>query len=293
MIEIISHNHASELISLSGAYLEQNESENNWPIYLVYGLAEDPDFYGYKFPLLLSILEDGRSVGVAIISQHSRSILSKIGTEVQPAIAHLVHYLREVDIQIPRLLGPAVATQAFADCWVENRPSVSAEVAMRMRLFEARAVANLPLSPGKLRLACMDDHPLTARWSSAYSEEIFGESVDFDRTKSWVEQAIKNQRLHIWDNAGPVSIVTLGRPTKNGVAIHGVYTPPEHRNKGYATSCVWSLTKKLLAERYSFCCLYTDLSNPTSNSIYTKIGYVPMGDALEFDFVSSDEHTGT
>ena len=29
MIEIISHNHASELVSLSGAYLEQNESENN------------------------------------------------------------------------------------------------------------------------------------------------------------------------------------------------------------------------------------------------------------------------
>ena len=139
----------------------------------------------------------------------------------------------------------------------------------------------------------MDDHPLTARWSSAYSEEIFGESVDFDRTKSWVEQAIKNQRLHIWDNAGPVSIVTLGRPTKNGVAIHGVYTPPEHRNKGYATSCVWSLTKKLLAERYSFCCLYTDLSNPTSNSIYAKIGYVPVGDALVFDFISSDGHNGT
>ena len=29
MIEIQFHNHASELISLSGAYLEQNESENN------------------------------------------------------------------------------------------------------------------------------------------------------------------------------------------------------------------------------------------------------------------------
>ena len=31
MIEIRSHSHASELISLSGAYLEQNESENNRP----------------------------------------------------------------------------------------------------------------------------------------------------------------------------------------------------------------------------------------------------------------------
>ena len=32
MIEIRSHNDANELISLSGAYLELNESENNLPI---------------------------------------------------------------------------------------------------------------------------------------------------------------------------------------------------------------------------------------------------------------------
>ena len=44
-LEIISHNHASELISLSGAYLEQNESENNLPIGLAYRLAEDPYYY--------------------------------------------------------------------------------------------------------------------------------------------------------------------------------------------------------------------------------------------------------
>ena len=40
--------------------------------------------------------------------------------------------------------------------------------------------------------------------------------------------------------------------------------------------------------RLFICSLYTDLSNPTSNSIYTKIGYVPIGDALELDFLSSE-----
>ena len=32
MVKIQSHNDANELISLSGAYLELNESENNLPI---------------------------------------------------------------------------------------------------------------------------------------------------------------------------------------------------------------------------------------------------------------------
>ena len=42
----------------------------------------------------------------------------------------------------------------------------------------------------------------------------------------------------------------------------------------------------LLSERYSFCSLFADQANPTSNSIYAKIGYVPLGDALEFDFAN-------
>ena len=156
---------------------------------------------------------------------------------------------------------------------------------MRLRVFEARQVADLPLSKGKLRLARMDDHLLMAQWFVAFSEET-GESADLESAKKRAEQHIKAQRLYIWDRGAPVSIAAAARPTRNGITINRVYTPPEHRNKGYATSCVWSLTQKMLTDHYSFCSLYTDLSNPTSNSIYAKIGYVPIGDALAFDFQS-------
>ncbi len=129
----------------------------------------------------------------------------------------------------------------------------------------------------------MEDLSLVARWLAAFSEET-SLSADFNRTKSQAVKHIKDQQLYVWDHRGPVSIAKESRPTKNGTTINAVYTPPEHRNEGYATSCVLSLTKKLLSNRYSFCCLYTDLSNPTSNSIYSKIGYMPIGEALEFDF---------
>ena len=42
MVEIRSHNHASELISLSGTYLEQHESENNLPMVLFIGSPRVP-----------------------------------------------------------------------------------------------------------------------------------------------------------------------------------------------------------------------------------------------------------
>ncbi|MCY3722904.1 MAG: hypothetical protein OXG97_11850 [Candidatus Poribacteria bacterium] len=82
MIEIQSHNHASELISLSGAYLEQNESENNLPIGLAYRLAEDPYYYGSELPLLLSILEHGKVVGVSLMTPPKRIILSRINANI-------------------------------------------------------------------------------------------------------------------------------------------------------------------------------------------------------------------
>ena len=284
MIDLITHNHASELISLSGAYLEQNESENNLPIGLAYRLAEDPYYYGSELPLLLSILEHKRVIGVAVMTPPKRIILSRIDANIQTAIVHLVDYLREIDVQIPGVVGPEAAVQVFSDCWIGSIDGVSARIEKRMRIFEARNVRNLPLSPGELRFARMDDHPLMAKWIAALSEAI-GEPTSFDSAKSRAEKLITDQQLYIWDNNGPVSIAGVSRPMKNGATIGVVYTPPKHRNKGYATSSVLLLTKKLLSDGYSFCSLYTDLANPTSNSIYTKIGYVPVGDALSYDFV--------
>ena len=285
MVEIISHNYASELISLSGAYLEENESENNLPIGLAYRLAEDPYYYGSELPLLLSILEQRKVVGVAVMTPPKRLILSRINANLQATIVHLMDYLREIDVQIPGVVGPEAEAQTFSHCWVESIDGVSVSMDKRMRVFEARSVMDLPLSPGKLRFARPDDHPLMAQWVFDLSEAI-DEPTSFEGARSRAEKLIKDQQLYIWDNDGPVSIAGVSRPMKNGTAIGLVYTPPEHRNNGYATSSVLLLTKKLLSDGYSFCSLYTDLSNPTSNSIYTKISYVPIGDALAFDFVA-------
>lgn len=282
MPEIIHHASASELIALSGACLEARESENNLPLGLAYALAKDPLRYGPEPPLLLSVLEQGEVVGMAVMTPPRRLVLSTF--VANGVMAHLVRYLLKTDALIPGVVGPASQAQAFSACWAEAVPSASPRVAARMRVFEARTVAAVPLSAGELRLASMADYPLMAQWMAAFSQEALGEPADSDQTKKDAERAIGDGQLHLWDCNGPVSIAKASRPLRNGTTINAVYTPPEQRNKGYATSCVASLTKKLLSEHYSFCSLFADLSNPTSNSIYEKIGYVPLGDALDFDF---------
>ena len=285
MIEILPHETADDLISTSGAFLELHESENNLSIGLMYGLARNP--YGAEPPLLLSILDTGRAVGVAIRTQGRKLILSRMDTRIEEAIVRLVRYLRENEFSIPGVVGPMAEARAFSDFWAEAVPGVSSRLAMRMRVFEVREVADVPLTDGELRLAGLDDHVLMAQWIADFSEAI-GEPADFEAAVRGAERYIQAEQLYIWDFGGPVSIAKTSRATRNGITVNTVYTPREYRNKGYATSCVWSLTKKLLTDRYSFCSLYTDLSNPTSNSIYSKIGYSPVGDALAFGFVSPD-----
>ncbi len=51
------------------------------------------------------------------------------------------------------------------------------------------------------------------------------------------------------------------------------------------TDCLKSPPKWLsLREGRRFCCLHADLANPTSNTIYRKIGFVPVADFQEYTF---------
>ena len=49
-----------------------------------------------------------------------------------------------------------------------------------------------------------------------------------------------------------------------------VYTPPGHRNCGYASALVATVSSAVRTKGQR-CILYTDLGNPTSNAIYRAI----------------------
>ena len=76
----------------------------------------------------------------------------------------------------------------------------------------------------------------------------------------------------------PVSFGGFGGLTPNGIRIGPIYTPPELRRRGYASALTAALTQMLLDRGRRFCFLFTDLANPTSNSIYQRIGFRPIGD---------------
>jgi predicted GNAT family acetyltransferase len=83
-----------------------------------------------------------------------------------------------------------------------------------------------------------------------------------------------------------VSLCGYGGRTPHGTRIGPVYTPPDLRARGYGSAVTAHATKEQLDGGRDYCFLYTDLSNPTSNKIYMKIGYERVCDSAEYAFDS-------
>jgi predicted GNAT family acetyltransferase len=90
----------------------------------------------------------------------------------------------------------------------------------------------------------------------------------------------------LWqDEAGATVSLAARRAAAAGVArVAPVYTLHEHRRRGYGTAITAACTADALDRGAQRVVLFTDLANPTSNAIYRRIGYRPIGARREVVF---------
>ncbi len=117
-----------------------------------------------------------------------------------------------------------------------------------------------------------------------HREATTGDHSTLEELRYEAQLKIQDRHFFLWDDGEPVALAGKTRPTPNGCCIGPVYTPLEFRRKGYATALTAALSQLLLDEGKQFTALFTDLANPTSNSIYQKIGYRPVCDLDEYRF---------
>ena len=123
---------------------------------------------------------------------------------------------------------------------------------------------------------------MLVHWYKAFAiEAIRAVEGDVERI---VKHHLNQNNLYFWQDRTPVSMVCGRVSTPNSSRIGPLYTPPEYRRKGYATSCVAALSQTLLERGCRFCFLLTDVANPTSNHIYRIIGYQPVCDWHDYSF---------
>lgn len=204
--------------------------------------------------------------------------VENIGTNV---IHEMVLFLHNNQYDVPGVIGPAKQVDEFVKKW-QALTSNQLELHMNQFIYQLDKVRITPNKNGKLIKATSEHESTIAKWLYFFGQEA-KMSITKERAKEMAKSYITNQSVYLWEVEGqPVSMVNNSRRTKNGVTVNAVYTPDEHKRKGYATNAVAALSQKLLDTGFQFCSLYTDAANPTSNNIYKKIGYYETGTSVVY-----------
>ncbi|HEX7003362.1 MAG TPA: GNAT family N-acetyltransferase [Trueperaceae bacterium] len=200
-------------------------------------------------------------------------------------LAALEPLLSALDPGLGGVLGPREVADAFAHAWTRGT-GARAELTFRQRIYRLERVEPVRGVEGRGRSAGEEDRPLLEEWMAAFLREALPAKRTDARTtlNRWLNRS--GSELRIWEAGGqPVAMAGAGSRTPHGVRISAVYTPPSHRRNGYASALVAELSQRQLDSGRSFCFLFTDLANPTSNRIYQALGYRPDSVAHEYRFI--------
>jgi GNAT superfamily N-acetyltransferase len=234
------------------------------------GPAEDEPSY------FVSVHDGADVVGAAMRTPGRMVCLGALRPEYAEAVADA--YLDVLTEQIG-VAGDRPAAQRFADRWCERRGGMATE-GRASRLHKLGTLT--PLSAdGSPRLMKDDEVGLVADWV----KDGFPEELGPDRLE-WSRDHLRDGLLWIWETGGePVSLVGYHHPVFGVGRVGPVYTPPEHRRRGYAGALTSHVSAEILAQGNQ-ACLYTDLANPTSNKIYHQAGYRPVADFADLEFTA-------
>ncbi len=245
-------------------------------------LVEHPELFREE-PYLATVEERGTVKGAVLMAPPFGPVLS-LGF-VPESLRLLAEDLHELYPTLPGVLGPVDTARSFAETWKDlSRQPCRRKRADRVHRLES--VIPTEDVQGRLRQATEADRELLLEWFAAFGVEALGEDIGPQATARSVDAYLTTEgmSLYLWEDEEPVSMAGRSRPTPNGTTLNYVYTPPEHRRKGYASACVAALSQLILNEGYRYCYLFTDLANPTSNRIYEAIGYEPICDLDEYEF---------
>lgn len=222
-------------------------------------------------------------LGFAVVTDKNTIITTMPASLLQS----LVLYLNKNQIQVPGVVGPSHSAEAFARIYSQTN-SIAYKIAMDQKIYQLDRVIEPRPTDGQMIVAANEHIDLVTDWFMKFVEESLpNEPVTLEDAKKIATGRIQNQDVFIWmnDSGQEVALNMRTRPTKNGVAISFVYTPKEARGKGYASAVVAQTSQRMLDSGKKFCMLYTDIHNPTSNSIYQKIGYNEIATSKNFIFL--------
>jgi RimJ/RimL family protein N-acetyltransferase len=217
-----------------------------------------------------SVRRDGRMLACAL-RDRSAAFMSA-GSE---SAAREIGRLLSIEDWLQSIVGPEPMATACADGL--GLPVRIHVVLPLMRLAAPpRGPAAAPA--GDRRVAETSDFDLLLDWSEAFRVEA--RLIDTPESiREALRGRIERREISLWiDGAGAAVSFAGSRPIPPGGGRVGpVYTPPPLRGRGYAQALVAAICGDLQARGSPVIFLFTDATNPTSNALYARIGFAPVG----------------
>ncbi len=274
-MKVVAHTDGPSLIASDRPYFDRTEAEHN----LLIGAAlraVNPDDGTW-----VCSLHDGAALAGAALHVAGQSVV--LTAMPDAALDALCAALRAAGRAVVGVSGPRDVAHAFAARW-SALTATRAEVTMRQGLYELTALRAPESARGRMREATDADRDGVLRWAEGFNEDARIPHEHRAGMRATVTARLGHGGLYLWETDAPVSMTMRGASTLRGGRVTGVYTPPAERGLGYASACVAAVTRRLLDGGWARCFLFTDLANPTSNKIYSAIGYAQRCEYAQLRF---------
>ncbi|MER5938517.1 GNAT family N-acetyltransferase [Streptomyces sp. NPDC001928] len=237
--------------------------------------------YGDEAPLF-GALELGGQVRAAYFRTppYRLNVTPLTPEEADALAAHLVALRHPV----PGVIAARETAEAFAAAW-RRHTGGRGTVSQRQRLYR---LGNLtlpqPVPAGRARVAGKEDREQLVRWYGEFIESIGDHAAR--EAAAWADSRIAYGGVTLWEgeDGTPLAMAGVTPVVAGQVRIAPVYTPAHLRGRGYAGAATAAVTRAVLASGIREVLLFTDLANPTSNSLYQRIGYRPVAEFTAYDF---------
>ena len=217
--------------------------------------------------------EQGEVRGAAALTPPFAVDLAQVPEVALPA---LLDGLATGEPQPDAFFGPTgVAVQAAALWTARHGGRAVLRMAQRLHVLDTLLP---PADPGgAARTATEADTDLVTGWLGDFVDEAGTERHDL---RGLATYRIVDGGVLIWeDDAGePVAMASRNRIVAGMARVGPVWTVVPQRRRGYAAAVTAAVTEASLAAGATTAVLFTDLTNPTSNGIYRRLGYRPVGD---------------
>ena len=280
-MRVIRHYDFDAFIAAVAPIAARGEASASFFIGSAHSMKRSPPRRGER--VYLATCSDANAMGVAMLRDDGPVL---IGQSDGAASAAFAADLAPDWPELRGVMGAAPGCDAFARKWKELTGR-DCRLRVRLRQHVLTAVSDVPPSSGAARVALAADADWIIDRQAAFIEEV-GLPDRPERLRQVLPPRIERGDFRIWDDGGPVAYAGYNDAAPEFARIAPVYTLPECRGRGYATSLVAALSRELKERGKRKLFLTTDVANPTSNAIYARIGFRPENDDCGFDFIAPE-----